>query len=50
MPDDPPAQAKWGPIEYFGLTFHGFTVTHVDALCHSVWRGRDVQRPSLRAW
>jgi kynurenine formamidase len=38
--DDPPAQAKWGPMEYFGLAFHGFTVTHVDALCHSVWRGR----------
>ena len=40
MPTIPAAQAKWGPMEYFGLAFHGFTVTHVDALCHSVWRGR----------
>ncbi len=38
-PADPPSSAKWGPIEYFGLTFHGFTVTHVDSLCHSVWQG-----------
>jgi len=38
-PEDPPAMAVWGPIEYFGLSFHGFTVTHVDALCHSVWQG-----------
>jgi kynurenine formamidase len=38
-PADPPSSAKWGPIEYFGLTFHGFTVTHIDSLCHSVWQG-----------
>ena len=39
-PSDPPEQAAWGPMEYFGLAFHGFTVTHVDSLCHCVWKGR----------
>ncbi len=39
-PADPPEQAAWGPMEYFGLAFHGFTVTHIDALCHCVWQGR----------
>lgn len=39
-PEDPPESAAWGPMEYFGLAFHGFTVTHVDALCHCVWQGQ----------
>lgn len=39
-PDDPVAQKAWGPMEYFGLAFHGFTVTHIDALCHSTWKGQ----------
>jgi kynurenine formamidase len=39
-PGDSPDRAGWGPIEYIGLTFHGFTVTHIDALCHNVWQGK----------
>ncbi|HTO00520.1 MAG TPA: cyclase family protein [Microthrixaceae bacterium] len=39
-PEDPPAMAAWGPMEYFGLAFHGFTVTHVDSLCHCVWEDK----------
>jgi kynurenine formamidase len=25
--------------DWFGLTFHGFGITHVDALCHVLWNG-----------
>jgi kynurenine formamidase len=29
-----------GPIEYVGLVYHGHHVTHLDALCHSIWDKR----------
>jgi kynurenine formamidase len=38
-PRDPPLSHGWGPMEYIGLAFHGFTVTHVDALSHGTWNG-----------
>lgn len=38
-PRDPPRSRGWGPMEYLGLAFHGFTVTHLDALSHGVWEG-----------
>jgi len=31
---DPAHTRAWGLMEYFGLAFHGFTVTHLDALSH----------------
>jgi kynurenine formamidase len=37
---DPAHSRAWGPMEYFGLAFHGFTVTHLDALSHGVWNGQ----------
>ena len=27
-------------MDYFGLAFHGHTVTHVDSLCHFFWDGK----------
>ncbi len=27
-------------IDYFGMIFHGFTVTHVDSLAHFFWEGK----------
>jgi kynurenine formamidase len=27
-------------MDYFGLVFHGHTVTHVDSLCHFFWDGK----------
>ena len=27
-------------MEYFGLVFHGFTITHIDSLAHFFWRGQ----------
>lgn len=35
-PRDPRHTQAWGPMEYFGLAFHGFTVTHLDALMRSL--------------
>ncbi|HEX5939295.1 MAG TPA: cyclase family protein, partial [Dehalococcoidia bacterium] len=29
-----------GSQDYIGLTFHGFAVTHLDALCHFFHEGR----------
>jgi hypothetical protein len=26
-------------LDRFGLVYHGFTVTHIDALCHVAWDG-----------
>ncbi len=39
-PRDPAHSRAWGPMEYFGLAFHGFTVTHLDALAHGVRNGQ----------
>jgi kynurenine formamidase len=27
-------------IDYFGMIFHGFTITHVDSLAHFFWEGK----------
>lgn len=27
-------------LDFMGLVFHGFTVTHLDCLCHFFWKGR----------
>lgn len=39
-PRDPPQTQAWGPMEYVGLAFHGFTVTHIDALSHGTWENQ----------
>jgi kynurenine formamidase len=38
-PRDPLRSRAWGPMEYIGMAFHGFDVTHVDALAHGIWEG-----------
>lgn len=35
-----------GAVDYYGLIYHGYTTTHIDALCHvwdehGMWNGRD---------
>jgi kynurenine formamidase len=39
-PRDPAVSRACGPMEYLGLAFHGFDVTHIDALAHGVWEGQ----------
>jgi kynurenine formamidase len=29
-----------GATDYFGLVFHGFTITHIDSLSHFFWKGQ----------
>jgi len=36
-------------LDYYGLVYHGYVTTHIDALCHvwdedGLWNGRDPQR------
>ena len=38
-----------GAIDYYGFVFHGYVMTHLDALCHvwdgdGMWNGRDPNR------
>ena len=38
-----------GAIDYYGIRYHGYTATHLDALCHAwdsdgMWNGRDPDR------
>lgn len=36
-------------VDYFGLVFHGVTITHIDSLAHFFWDGRMYNgRPSTR--
>jgi kynurenine formamidase len=40
-PDRPGGPAQFGgAMEYFGLVFHGHSVTHLDGLCHIFWDGK----------
>lgn len=37
-----------GVVDYYGITYHGYVTTHVDALCHvwdgdGMWGGRDAK-------
>ena len=38
-PDETPG-ALQSAADFIGMAFHGFTVTHLDALCHIFWKGR----------
>jgi kynurenine formamidase len=33
-------EASGGSADYIALSYHGFTVTHIDALCHVMYKGR----------
>ena len=38
---------RQGAMEYFGMIFHGHTVTHIDSLAHFFWNGQTYNgRPS----
>jgi kynurenine formamidase len=40
-PDRPGGPAKFGgAMEFIGLVYHGFSVTHLDGLCHIFWEGK----------
>jgi kynurenine formamidase len=34
------AMKMGGALEYIGLVYHGYAVTHVDGLCHIFWDGK----------
>jgi kynurenine formamidase len=36
----PPGVRGGGAMEYIGLAYHGYTVTHIDGLSHVFWDGR----------
>jgi len=38
-PDETPG-ALQSASDFIGMAFHGFTVTHLDALCHIFWNGK----------
>ena len=38
-PDETPG-ALQSASDFIGMVFHGFTVTHLDALCHIFWKGK----------
>ncbi|MCH9009199.1 MAG: cyclase family protein [Chloroflexi bacterium] len=33
-------RAAQGSTDFFGLVFHGFTITHIDSLAHFFWEGK----------
>ena len=35
-----PGSGPGGSSDFIGLSFHGLTVTHLDALCHQFWDGK----------
>ena len=35
-----PASGGGGASDFFGFSFHGLTITHLDALCHQFWDGK----------
>jgi kynurenine formamidase len=37
---DAPEHGVGGSADYFAISHHGFTTTHLDALCHIFWNGR----------
>lgn len=38
--DSAPAEGSGGTADFIGFSFHGLTITHLDALCHQVWDGK----------
>ena len=35
-----PANGPGGSSDFIGFSFHGLTITHLDALCHQFWDGK----------
>ena len=35
-----PGSGGGGASDFFGFSFHGLTITHLDALCHQFWDGK----------
>ncbi len=35
-----PSEGSGGSSDFIGVSFHGYTVTHVDSLCHVFWNGK----------
>ena len=33
-------RAAQGSSDFFGMAYHGVTITHIDSLCHFFWQGR----------
>ena len=38
-PEDPPSQQQ-GSGDFIGMAFHGYSITHLDSLCHIFWNGQ----------
>ena len=38
--DTVPAQGGGGTSDFLGFSYHGLTITHLDALCHQTWNGK----------
>ena len=38
--DTVPAQGSGGTSDFIGFSYHGLTITHLDALCHQAWNGK----------
>ena len=36
----PPAEGAGGASDFIGMAFHGYTITHIDSLCHMTWEGK----------
>ena len=37
-----------GAAEFIGMVFHGQSITHIDAMSHYSWKGKDVQRDAFQ--
>jgi len=38
--DTVPAEGAGGTSDFIGFSYHGLTITHIDALCHQAWNGK----------
>ena len=38
--DTVPAQGGGGTSDFLGFSYHGLTISHLDALCHQTWNGK----------
>jgi hypothetical protein len=38
--DTIPAEGPGGTSDFLGFSYHGLTISHLDALCHQAWNGK----------
>ena len=38
--DTVPAEGPGGTSDFLGFSYHGLTISHLDALCHQAWNGK----------